>query len=236
LIKQNIPFYLQEKLKDFTIESLSDLMQYDYLKVFAWLRDIYPSSSYKVLYDLYCIVSNLPLNSLDIAREKHLRQLYKKILPCYAPLKTTSIKRYLDLAYEQSELAGKQNEIPVGVVIVKDEKVIGCGYNFSKTTNLPGMHAEICAITNASRYLNSAYLSGCDLYVTIEPCLMCSGAIINSRIKRVIFGALESKTGAVVSQYQVFDNKAVNHHTQVYGPIDSVKYSKALRNFLQSKR
>jgi tRNA(adenine34) deaminase len=233
---QSIPVYLQEKLNSFAINSVANLKECGYLQVFAWIRDKYPSSSYKILYDLYCMISNLPLNSLDAVTEKQIRQLYKQILPMYAPLDVMTIKKHLELAHDQARLAYEQNEIPIGVVIVKGDKVIATGHNLNKTTNLPGMHAEMRALANASAYLESAYLTGCDLYVTIEPCLMCSGAIINSRVKRVIFGALEGKTGAVISQYQVFKNKNVNHQTQTCGPIDSTKYSELLRQFLRSKR
>lgn len=231
-----IPLYLQEKLKAFTIDSVANLLGHNYLQVFAWIRDKYPSSSYKILYDLYCIVSDLPLNSLDAAQKKQIKQLYTQVLPCYAPLDERVIKKYLDLAYEQAKLASSSNEIPVGAVIVRDNQVIGSGYNLGMGTNLPCMHAEINALTNAAKYLDNIYLAGCDLYVTIEPCLMCSGAIINSRIKRVIFGALQEKTGAVISQYKVFDNKRVNHHTQACGPIDTTKYSNLLKQFLKSRR
>ncbi|HLX55295.1 MAG TPA: nucleoside deaminase [Aquella sp.] len=233
---QNLPIYLQEKLKSFAINSVADLMEHDYLQVFAWIRDKYPSSGYKILYDLYCIISNFPLNSLDSTTEKQLRQSYKEILPCYAPLDIKTIKKYLDLAHDQAKLAYESNEIPIGVVVVKNNKVIATGHNLSKTANLSWMHAEIRALANASAYLKSPYLTDCDLYVTIEPCLMCSGAIINSRIKRVIFGATEKKTGAVISQYQVFKNKSVNHQTQTSGPVDTAKYSKLLSQFLKSKR
>lgn len=233
---QTIPLYLQEKLKSFAINSITDLMEQDYLRVFAWIRDKYPSSGYKILYDLHCIIYNIPLNSLDVTTEKQIRQLYEQVLPCYAPLDVITITKYLDLAYDQAKLAYECNEIPIGAVIVKDDQIIATGHNLSKMTGLSYMHAEIKALMSASSYLNSTYFTECDLYVTIEPCLMCSGAIINSRIKRVIFGALEAKTGAVISQYQVFENKNVNHQTQTCGPIDTAKYSALLRQFLKSKR
>jgi tRNA(adenine34) deaminase len=233
---KNLPLYLQEKLKPFAINSVGDLVKHDYLKVFAWIRDKYPSSSYKVLYDLHCIILGLPLNSLDTITQKHIKQSYSQILPCYAPIEAKTINKYLDLAQEQAKLAYAHEEIPIGAVIVKDDRVIASGYNLSKKSNLACVHAEIEVINKAAKYLNTPYLPDCDLYVTIEPCLMCSGAIINSRVKRVIFGALEIKTGAVFSQYRVFENKNVNHKTEVYGPIDTVKYSKLLQQFLKSKR
>jgi tRNA(Arg) A34 adenosine deaminase TadA len=231
-----IPFYLQERLKYFGINSTTDLIHYGYLQVFSWLRDKYPSISYKSLYDLYCLASNIPINSLSNDIKKQLYISYKENLPCYAPIFSTTITKYLDLAYKQAQLAATQNEIPIAALLVKDDMIIASAYNLTTATNSMMKHAEIIALEQASLYLGNKYLSNCDLYVTTEPCLMCSGAIMASRIKRLIFGAIEAKTGAVVSQYQVFNNKLLNHHTQTIGPIDNAKYSQYLREFFRAKR
>lgn len=204
--------------------------------MFAWLKDKYPSSSYKSLYDLYCVISGLKINSLDASQEKQLKVAYNSMLPCYAPLSDSTIQTYLDLAHGQAEIAYCVAEIPIGAVIVKDKQVIASAHNLGVTSNSALAHAEIQVLASAAKYLGTPYLLECDLYVTVEPCLMCSGAIINSRVKRVIFGCGAAKTGAVLNQYQVFNNKAVNHHTQVYGPIDNAKYSKLVQQFLLAKR
>lgn len=232
----DIPVYLRERLKSFGVDSVADLACYDYRRVFAWFRDRYPSTSYKTLYDLYCLTYGLPIRGFDVSVIKQLREAYKLILPCYAPLPEETITKYLDYALEQTESAIFCDEIPIAAVIVKDDKVISTGYNLSKITGKICMHAEIIALEQAAKYLGTSYLFDCDLYVTIEPCLMCSGAIINSKIKRVVFGALEAKTGTVISQCQVFKNKTLNHHTEAIGPVNTAKYSQPLRYFLQSKR
>lgn len=234
--RAGIPIYLHKPLKSLAINSVADLLKCGYLQVFAWLRDKYPSTSYKTLYDLYCIAAGLPINSLESVMEQELRNSYKQLLPCYTPLSHTTIIKYLDTAFLQAENAYGHNEIPIGAVVVMDDKIIGSGYNQNKSANLVLRHAEMIAIEKASQYLGTSYLSKCDLYVTVEPCLMCSGAIMAGRLKRVIFGATESKTGAVVSQYQVFNNKALNHHTEAIGPINTAKYSQHLRQFLKAKR
>lgn len=231
-----LPLYLQDKLRNFGIHSLPDLQQHNYLQVFAWLRDQFPSLSFKTLYDLHCLASEIPLNSLDSEAQLGIRQLYRQILPCYAPLPPEVMTTYLDLAYAQAEMAYLMEEIPVGAIVVTNNKIIAVAHNLTHVSHDTACHAEMQVLTAASNSLNSKYLAECDLYVTLEPCLMCSGAIINRRVKRVIFGAAEPKTGAVISQYQVFDNTAVNSHTEAIGPLDSEKYSALLRKFLKAKR
>ena len=161
---------------------------------------------------------------------------YKKLCPSYVPLPEIIIDRYLGLAMDHAKIALDYNEIPIGTVIVKDDEVIACGYNQTLTSCNIIKHAEIVALEHAQKILHNHRLIDCDLYVTHEPCLMCMGAILHSRIKRVIFGTVEPKTGAIVSQYQVLKNAAVNHQTEAIGPINTKYYNKYLREFLKSKR
>ena len=231
-----IPFYLQSKLSLFAINTLEDLKRHDYLQVFAWLKDKLPSISYKTLYDLHCVVNKRSLNDLTRQEQQEVMTKYKMLLPCYAPIQQDIINHYLEQAGKLAQTALTKDEIPIGAVIVKANQVIAIGYNQTVTAKSNILHAEIVAIKAAQAKLGTMYLDECDLYVTIEPCLMCSGAIISSRIKRVIFGALEPKTGACISQYQVFNNKTVNHQTELIGPIDNKKYAAQLQQFLKNKR
>ena len=140
-------------------------------------------------------------------------------------------------ALEVARSATRTGDVPVGAIVITDDGVvIGRGFNEREANNDPTAHAEIVAILAAQQCLQNYRLNECDLYVTIEPCLMCSGAIINSRIKRVIFGACEPKTGACLSQHQVFNNKKTNHHTEVIGPINQSYYSRLISNFFQSNQ
>ncbi|MFN8769443.1 MAG: nucleoside deaminase [Neisseriaceae bacterium] len=230
------PHYLQKKLELLGIDNINGIKEIGYLKIYKWLCDIYQGISHNVLWDLYCLTYNLPLNSLNSAQKDLIYKKYKNILPTYQPLKDSVIEGFLNKAMEQAIVAREFNEVPVGAIIVKDDNIISSTFNHTKTNCDITAHAEIMAIHGAQKKLNNFRLEDCDLYVTIEPCLMCAGSIINSRIRRLIFGSVEPKSGAVVSQYQVFNNKMVNHHTEVIGPIDNEYYSTLLKNFFINKR
>ncbi len=229
-----LPLYLQSKLKSLGIDSLEELQKYDYFLIFQWLRGIYPSTGFRVLFDLYCLIHNQPFNTLDPEIKAHLKLTYKSLPPHFTPLPKDEIEKFMQIAVAIARES--DNEIPIGAIVVKDGEVIGRGNNQTIASNDITAHAEIVAIRDASKNLGNYRLDDCDLYVTIEPCLMCSGAIINSRIRRVIFGALEPKTGAVTSQYTVFNNININKHTEAIGPIDNDLYSFSLKAFLKQKR
>ena len=132
----------------------------------------------------------------------------------------------LDLARE-AQAAG---EVPVGAVVVKDGVVVGRGYNRPISSRDPSAHAEMIALRDAAARLGNYRLSGCDLFVTVEPCVMCAGAIMHARIGRLVFGARDSKTGACGSVIDVFGEARLNHHTRV---VDNV-LPEAARDLLQA--
>ena len=119
-------------------------------------------------------------------------------------------------ALEQAELAGQTGEVPVGAVVVFDGQVIGNGFNQPIALHDPSAHAEIQALRAAGRTLRNYRLSGCDLFVTLEPCAMCAGAIQHARIRRLIYGAADPKTGACGSVVDLFAQPRLNHHTSVH--------------------
>ena len=139
-------------------------------------------------------------------------------------------------ALMEAEKAFEEKEIPIGAVVVFENKIIGRGFNQSELLKDSTAHAEMLALTAASNYLQSKYLDDCDLYVTIEPCLMCSGAILLTRIKNLYFGALEPKFGACGSLYNVVENDKYNHKPNVYSGIYSDEAQKLLEKFFSSKR
>ena len=140
---------------------------------------------------------------------------------------------------EALRLAGKayrEGEIPVGAVIVQKNKIIGRGYNQRERLKDPTAHAEILAITAAARTLENWRLTGCTLYVTKEPCSMCAGAIINSRMRLLVFGAYDEEKGCCGSLYQLCGDRRLDSKTAVKGGVEEEKCTAILQEFFQTKR
>lgn len=126
---------------------------------------------------------------------------------------------FMKLALEQARQAGEIGEVPIGAVVVHDNQIIGTGYNCREKLQSPTAHAEIVAIENASQALRSWRLAECDLYVTLEPCVMCAGAILQARLRRVVFGCLDPKAGAVISLYRLCQDRRLNHRVPAVGRV-----------------
>jgi tRNA(adenine34) deaminase len=142
----------------------------------------------------------------------------------------------MNLAVELAHQAADKGEVPVGAVIVRDSQVIGTGHNLSIVSNDATAHAEIVAMRNASKKIRNYRLIGCDLYVTIEPCTMCVGAMVHARINRIIFGAKEPRAGALQSQFQLLDDGRFNHSIDVIGGILADECSEIMLKFFREKR
>jgi tRNA(adenine34) deaminase len=139
-------------------------------------------------------------------------------------------------AIQLAQEAGKLGEVPVGAVVVKDGAVVGRGWNRPVGSNDPTAHAELMALRDAAQTLGNYRLDHCTLYVTLEPCTMCSGAIFNARIQRVVYGASEPKTGAAGSVIDVFANDILNHHTNVTRGILAQECRDLIQQFFKPKR
>ncbi len=145
-------------------------------------------------------------------------------------------EKYIKEAIREAKLAALDDEVPIGCIIVKNGEIIARAHNQRDKTNNPLGHAETLAIKKASEVLNDWQLVGCDLYVTIEPCLMCAGAIIQSRINRVIYGAPDIKGGAFGSSLNVLDAKNINHRPEIIGGILADECSQIIKDYFKSKR
>lgn len=241
-----LPQYLVKKLNALNINSLDELQQFDPIQVFQWLKYQHKSIANQVLFDLYSLHKSQNISKLSISTQTLLINQFKTSSPSYPPLPKETATHYLNHAVIAAKVALKHNEIPIGAIIVSDNiehahnvedfSIIGRGYNMTLINKDICAHAEIIAIQEASKHLNTHRLNNCDLYVTIEPCLMCMGAILHSRIRRVIFGATEPKTGAIISQYKVLENSNFNHQTESIGPINNNLYKTILQEFMQKKR
>jgi tRNA(adenine34) deaminase len=139
-------------------------------------------------------------------------------------------------ALKEAEKAAKKGEVPVGAVIVSEGKVIARGHNKRELANDPAAHAEFLAIRAAAKKLKRWRLSGTTLYVTLEPCLMCMGAIILARIPRLVFGALDPKAGACGSLYDISEDKRLNHRVHVTSGVLGVESQEALKDFFRRLR
>ena len=148
----------------------------------------------------------------------------------------TSKEYFMNQAIKEAEKAYKKLEVPVGAVIVKDRKIIARAHNQKETKTDTTKHAEILAIQKASKKLNSWRLIDCEMYVTLEPCTMCAGAIINSRIKKVYIGTMDEKTGAVGSVLNLFDDYTFNHQVESEKGILKEKCENILKQFFKELR
>ena len=144
--------------------------------------------------------------------------------------------KYMLEALKEAELAKLEDEVPIGCVIVKDDQIIARAHNQREATNNHLGHAETLAIKKASEVLNDWQLVDCDLYVTIEPCIMCGGAIIQSRIRKVIYGAPDLKGGAFGSSINILDAQNINHRPEIVKGILEEECTKIIKDYFKSKR
>jgi len=144
-----------------------------------------------------------------------------------------------DLMREAIELARQAalcGEVPVGAIVVKENRVVGIGFNQPIGQQDPTAHAEVAALRDAASRLGNYRLPGCELYVTLEPCVMCIGAILHARISRVIFGARDPKTGAAGSVIDLFSEQRLNHHATVVGGVLAAECGGLLSEFFKARR
>ena len=144
--------------------------------------------------------------------------------------------QYMRLAIEQAQLAAQSGEVPVGAVLVKDGQVISKAFNKPIANHDPSAHAEMLALREAALAEKNYRIPGSTLYVTLEPCAMCSGAMLHARIDRVVYGAPDPKTGAAGGALNIFSSKQINHQTSVDGGIMSEECGQLLREFFKGRR
>jgi tRNA(adenine34) deaminase len=146
------------------------------------------------------------------------------------------IYKFMYAALQEAEKAFDADEVPVGAVVVYKNKIIGKGFNQTEKLKDSTAHAEMLAITAAENHLQSKLLEECDLYVTVEPCLMCSGAILLSRIRNLYFATFETKFGACGSLFNIIDTDKYNHKVNVYSGIYAEESKNLLEQFFKTKR
>jgi tRNA(adenine34) deaminase len=142
----------------------------------------------------------------------------------------------MERAIELANQAAAIGEVPVGAVVYKGNQIVAEGYNLRESTNDPVSHAELLAMSRAGRALKEWRLTGCSLAVTLEPCPMCAGAMVNSRLDRVIYGATDPKAGACHTLYRIPSDSRLNHEVEVIGGVLASRCRKLLRDFFQHRR
>ncbi len=142
----------------------------------------------------------------------------------------------MSVALDQAKLASSEDEIPIGAVVVRGNNIIGIGRNMVEQKNNPLYHAELVAINEACKTIKDKYLYDCDLYVTLEPCVMCTGAIINSRLRNLYFGAFQPKFGACGSVFNIPELNKLNHKINVFSGIFSDQSEELLAEYFIKKR
>jgi len=146
------------------------------------------------------------------------------------------VYKFMFVALQEAEKALKMNEVPIGAVIVHKDKITGRGFNQTEMLKDSTAHAEMIAITASSNHLQSKFLDECDLYVTVEPCVMCCGAILLTRIKNIYFGTYEPKFGGSGSLFNILESGKYNHKPNVFNGIYSDESKTLLEKFFKQKR
>lgn len=145
-------------------------------------------------------------------------------------------EKYMKVAIEQAGIAEENGDVPIGAVIVYKEQIIGKAYNQRELLKDPTAHAEIIALTQAAAALESWRLNGCTMYVTLEPCPMCAGALVLARMDRLVYGCDDSKTGAVKSLYNIVQDERLNHRLEVTSGVLQEQCREQLQEFFSKRR
>jgi tRNA(adenine34) deaminase len=145
-------------------------------------------------------------------------------------------ENFMKLAIEQAQIAEENGDVPIGTVIVYKNQIIGRAYNQREQLQDPTAHAEIIALTQAATFLESWRLHGCTMYVTLEPCPMCAGALVLARIDKLVYGCDDPKTGAVKSLYNIVNDERLNHTVNVTSGVLAEECSDILQQFFQRRR
>jgi tRNA(adenine34) deaminase len=143
---------------------------------------------------------------------------------------------WMDMALEEAQAAAEEGDVPVGAVVVRAGQLLARAHNRREALGDPTAHAEILALSAAARVLGGWRLAGTTVYVTLEPCPMCAGALVLARVERLVFGAADPKSGAVVSLYRLGDDARLNHRLQIAGGVRAAEASALLKQFFQVRR
>ena len=218
------------------IRTLEELRQTGAVQTFLLLKASGLTLTKSTLWQLESLLDGTPPQEMSQAHKARLLAELKNHPPVAAFPPQGEMAHFMGLALEQAKLSALMGEIPVGAVIVSDGKIIASAHNTCIADCNVSRHAEINALAQAGSEMQNYRLDGCDIYITLEPCAMCASALIQARIKRVIYGAAEPKTGAAGSIVNLFADKRLNTHTAIRGGILQEECRAVLSRFFQNKR
>lgn len=218
------------------IRTVADLRQTGAVQTFLLLKASGLTLTKSTLWQLQSLLDGTPPQEMAQHDKTRLLAELKNHPPVAAFPPQGEMAHFMGLALEQAKLSALMGEIPVGAVIVSDGKIIASAHNTCIADCNVSHHAEINALSQAGGKMQNYRLDGCDIYITLEPCAMCASALIQARIKRVIYGAAEPKTGAAGSIVNLFADKRLNTHTAIRGGILQEECCAVLSRFFQNKR
>ncbi|MCD4485430.1 tRNA adenosine(34) deaminase TadA [Chromobacterium vaccinii] len=223
-------------LAELDIHTRQQLLARGAVTAFLLLKAAGHTATRRLLFALEAAARGIHWQQLEEADKAALLQRLSDHPPVALPPCAEERRRYMGMARALAEQASAEGEVPVGALVVKDGEIIGRGYNQPIGRHDPSAHAEMQALRDAAARLGNYRLDGCDLYVTLEPCPMCSGAILHARIARVIYGASDAKTGAAGSTVDLFADARLNHHAAVFGGVAAEACAAQLSAFFRQRR
>ena len=227
---------LQNALNQLSLTTPQDIANTGVVKVFLLLKELGLTLTKSVLWRLDAMARGVSLGEIDEARKKVLSDDLKNHPPVAIFPSVAKMQHFMRVALEEAQKAAEEGEVPVGAVVVANNQIIAQAHNTSETDGIVFHHAELNALTQAMTILGSSRLSECDLYITLEPCLMCAGAILHARIRRLIFATFEPKTGVAGSLNNVFADKKFNHHTAILSGVCEKEAQNMLKAFFSVRR
>ncbi|AXE34208.1 tRNA adenosine(34) deaminase TadA [Chromobacterium phragmitis] len=223
-------------LAQLNIHTCQQLRDRGAVTVFLQLKAAGHTATRRLLFALEAAARGIHWQQLRDDDKAELLRLLSAHPPVALPPDARDCRRHMQLARELAAQAAAEGEVPVGALVVKDGEIIGRGYNQPIGRHDPSAHAEMQALRDAAARLGNYRLDGCDLYVTLEPCPMCSGAILHARVSRVIYGAADAKTGAAGSTIDLFADPRLNHHAAVFGGVEAEACAEQLSAFFRQRR
>ena len=223
-------------LRELGISDLESLRAHGAVVAFLLLKSVGHTVTSRVLYALEAAARGIHWDQLTAAERETLRQAAAAHRPVRQAPPADEMTRMMAEALQLAAQAAALGEVPVGALVVRAGEIVGRGHNQPISSGDPSAHAEMIALRQAAQTLGSYRLNGCDLYVTLEPCTMCAGAIVQARIDRLLFGAFEPKSGAAGSVLDVFAERRLNAHTAVFAQIEAARCRTQLQTFFRQRR